>query len=553
MDSMAGFRIRARALVVACGLLALLPAGASASTGVSTRIVGGTSAANPGWIAYLDIAFAGGDSLCGGELIAKSWVLTAAHCVTNDGTTTVVAPGAVTAWIGLNNLSDSDTDPGVSVDQVIVDPAYNVPTLDGDVALLHLTSPSSREPVPLGGPNDPAVGSVPSVLGWGVTDIVSQALSDVLKTVSARILDPSACAALEQGYDAASKLCAGGGLGEDSCSGDSGGPLTLAPGTSLATLVGTVDYGSEFCGDGQPSVYQRLTSGPVAAFLAANAPTVHLGWSGGAPGLAQVGTVTASPGHFTNPVFAWDLDADSQYDDATGSSAALRASNIRTSVAVRVTGDGEVAAQRTTLVSGPGAVAVTAPAEIREGDEVVLRVTPVPGALGSLLAGISGAGVVAGYSQSTATVNGSPTTLTARFDDEVWQGDPWTMKIDLTSTGLTLATPKTLSVRVIDNDLPKLDYVEAKRRGKRGILVMVHAPGYGKVSVSALRGKHVLVRKRVATSTTSEPTTALLRLSRASVRRLKGSKPVIKVTWRSGRVTGAKASRTLRGPRLPRP
>ncbi|MEA2271889.1 MAG: hypothetical protein QOI98_597 [Solirubrobacteraceae bacterium] len=540
-------------MALAAALVVALPATAMASTNVTPRIVGGTATANPGWMAYLNISFADGDALCGGELITKHWLLTAAHCVTQDGTTDVVDPSAVTAWIGLDHLADATTTPGATVNEILVDPAYDPTTLNGDVAVMYLSLPSDREPAVLGGPGDPAVGSVPTVLGWGVVDSVTQMISDNLLRTSAPILDPSRCSGYGTSFVAASMICAGGATGQDSCSGDSGGPLVANAANQLATLVGTVDYGSATCGDGQPSVYQRLTSGPVETYLENLIPMERITRTGGLPIAGEQVTFTATDGNMLNAEpHTWDLDADGQFDDATGDAVTIRLSTSLRSIAVRAVGAfSDVAMQRITVVPSLGKVAVTAPLkQVSEGSVMTLWMRRALGGLGTVRATLAGAAPA----PVAVSVPADQMRLDLRVpdDDATWQPSR-NATLSITADGLQLTSPSTYAVRVIDNDRPKLRLSGVRRRGAREIVIPVTAPGPGVIRLTAMAvgNDHILLRKRVSVAGTSRK--VVLRFGRSSQRRLSKAGPRIKVTWLSSVDPTGYVVRTIRGPRLRRP
>lgn len=56
-----------------------------------SRIVGGQTAEKGSWPWQTMIALLGGSQFCGGSLIDKSWVLTAAHCVYGSSEDRIVA------------------------------------------------------------------------------------------------------------------------------------------------------------------------------------------------------------------------------------------------------------------------------------------------------------------------------------------------------------------------------------------------------------------------------------------------------------------------------
>ena len=169
------------ALAVMVGLtwLLLLPSAtplvAAPPGQADPNIVGGEEApvgAYP-WMTSLTIAVPDNPNLvgmCGGALIQRDWVLTAAHCVTEG--VQVTPANLVTVRVNFHSISSDD---GVrrDVQAIVVHPGWNPADNDNDIALLHLAEPIDNvAPVMLAQPADAAIfepGDTSRVMGWGLS------------------------------------------------------------------------------------------------------------------------------------------------------------------------------------------------------------------------------------------------------------------------------------------------------------------------------------------------------------------------------------------------
>ncbi|XP_068929490.1 ovochymase-2 [Petaurus breviceps papuanus] len=228
------------------------------------RIVGGQPAAARSWPWQVSLQITA-KHLCGGTVIGKSWVVTAAHCF-ND------KKQHVPVWMviaGVHDLTERNNQQKRSIKNILIHPAFDSTTMDYDIALLQVTEPFQFNhyvhPVclPEKGQEIPS-SSMCVVTGWGI-DNPDGEKSNKLQQLEVPILDSDVCQEYYRNLSVGASqrmFCAGfpSKGGKDSCSGDSGGPLVCSlEDSGLYALFGITSWGFGCGRINYPGVYTSVT------------------------------------------------------------------------------------------------------------------------------------------------------------------------------------------------------------------------------------------------------------------------------------------------------
>ncbi|RNA17936.1 suppressor of tumorigenicity 14 -like protein [Brachionus plicatilis] len=273
------------------------------------KIIGGIDAASNSWpsAAYLRFFYEGDvaiqledgstasvyvkqGGLCGGSLIDRKHVLTAAHCLQamlkvtynnkeyySKAKINSKFPSLESMYLiflGINDISALTSSQAYSIKKIYNHEEYSGSTLLNDIAVIKLDDEVvlnsniqlacvpdfSKKYYPTG------VNIKSWVIGWGFTNQSAKTLPNLLQNLNVYIYDPSVCSdvgsEVEKNWN--SQICAGDIVeGKSACNGDSGGSLFVldsVQGKNKFMSVGIVSYGNGTCGGvDNPQIYTRIS------------------------------------------------------------------------------------------------------------------------------------------------------------------------------------------------------------------------------------------------------------------------------------------------------
>ncbi|XP_053691318.1 chymotrypsin-1-like [Sabethes cyaneus] len=226
----------------------------------SPLIIGGDSTTITEYPFQLSLRY-GGVHICGATILSEKWALSAAHCLDD---------GSSPTWITFRGGSPHKLSGGYifHANKIILHENYNSKTFHCDVAVVEIVENflvDFLQPVQLADSTIkvgcPSV--LATVIGWGTA--ADGYAPVILQELRVLIQSLTACSKIWIEQLTETMLCAGGVLGEDTCNGDSGGPLMCEN-----YQIGIVSWGSTKCAVELPAVFTDVSNAEIRDFIRNN-------------------------------------------------------------------------------------------------------------------------------------------------------------------------------------------------------------------------------------------------------------------------------------------
>lgn len=282
------YLLAALAIALVVGLGAAVPVLAQDEDGsIHPQVVGGDPVPN-GKYPFMtsiqaDTSNRGGyqEHYCGGTLIDRNSVLTAAHCVEFIGRNTngnTLGYRDVRLVVGVTVLS---TDQGQvrridRLSDIDIHPNFSKRTLRYDAAVIKLSRPVKRiapiklAEVPVGPDNLETPGNLATVTGWGSTQPSPgpppRYPKRMQKADPPLVSDADCETSYGPDFYPRQMVCAGN-TDIDTCQGDSGGPMFVEDSAGVRRQIGITSWGFGCAALGSPGVYAEVNAEAIHDFI----------------------------------------------------------------------------------------------------------------------------------------------------------------------------------------------------------------------------------------------------------------------------------------------
>uniref|UniRef100_A0A1A9WAU4 Peptidase S1 domain-containing protein n=1 Tax=Glossina brevipalpis TaxID=37001 RepID=A0A1A9WAU4_9MUSC len=224
----------------------------STNASSATRVVGG-EIAEEGQFPYQISMRRNGLHYCGGSILTKNFVLTAAHCVgSDDGNGTFILHDPKTLTVRAGSIDRFMGGVLVRVGEIVAHENYG--KFLNDVALLRLEEPlifsKFIQPIPLAS-IDVQPGENVTISGWGRLEQGGD-IPRHLQWNTLTVISRSECKT-QIGFNTDALVCLAHAIDNGACNGDSGGPATYN-----GEVIGIAGFVHGGCGSKYPDGYAKV-------------------------------------------------------------------------------------------------------------------------------------------------------------------------------------------------------------------------------------------------------------------------------------------------------